>query len=143
MFRMKHLDNKWKKTTNELLKVCPTDDVNIAILSIVGLKKSCLMTICQMFFFLNCHNVVTRVQTWRCIKYFSSKKFVLEKCQNTLICAATFLHKIVYVNYQFYKTKVPLCNQCISVIITPWGCIPVVHVTLNNDIHRSGKAFLS
>lgn len=28
IFRMKHLDNKWKKNTNELLKVCPTDDVN-------------------------------------------------------------------------------------------------------------------
>lgn len=79
IFRMKHLDNKWKKNTNELLKVCPTDDVNIAILSILGLKKSCLMTICQMFFFLNCHNVVTRVQTWRCIKYFRQQKVGFEK----------------------------------------------------------------
>lgn len=68
-----------KKTTNELLKVCPTDDVNIAILSILGLKKSCLMTICQMFFFLNCHNVVTRVQAWRCIKYFRQQKVGFEK----------------------------------------------------------------
>lgn len=68
-----------KKTTNELLKVCPTDDVNIAILSILGLKKSCLMTICQMFFFLNCHNVVTRVQTWHCIKYFRQQKVGFEK----------------------------------------------------------------
>lgn len=68
-----------KKKPNELLKVCPTDDVNIAILSILGLKKSCLMTICQMFFFLNCHNVVTRVQTWRCIKYFRQQKVGFEK----------------------------------------------------------------
>lgn len=68
-----------KKNTNELLKVCPTDDINIAILSILGLKKSCLTTICQMFFFLNCHNVVTRVQTWRCIKYFRQEKVGFEK----------------------------------------------------------------
>lgn len=125
-----------EKNPNELLKVCPTDDVNNFRLEKRlfddYLPNVFLSKLSQCGFK---HGVVSNIS--------GRKKLVLKKCQNTLICAATFLHKIVYVNYQFYKTKVPLCNLCISVMITPWGCIPVVHVTLNNDIHRSGKAFLS